>query len=197
MIPFLQSLAIELTARHGSELGEFLIVVPHKRGVTYLRRYFEEAVSDRVLRQPRRREMPRIVTIAEHVEEITGLTRGTRLQLLFALYDTHRALFAPGAPPSAESFEDFRRWGETALSDFNDVDMYDVDADMLFRNLSDYNEIRTDFLSEGQRQVIEKYFGVSDPAGHVGRFWKNFHTGSPVQKRFLTLWEKLAPLYLE
>lgn len=197
MIPFLQSLAIELTARHGSELGEFLIVVPHKRGVTYLRRYFEEAVSDRVLRQPRRREMPRIVTIAEHVEEITGLTRGTRLQLLFALYDTHRALFAPGTPPSAESFEDFRRWGETALSDFNDVDMYDVDADMLFRNLSDYNEIRTDFLSEGQRQVIEKYFGVSDPAGHVGRFWKNFRPGSPVQKRFLTLWEKLAPLYHE
>lgn len=111
MIPFLQSLAIELTARHGSELGEFLIVVPHKRGVTYLRRYFEEAVSDRVLRQPRRGEMPRIVTIAEHVEEITGLTRGTRLQLLFALYDTHRALFAPGTPSFGREFRGIQTLG--------------------------------------------------------------------------------------
>lgn len=197
MIPFLQSLAIELTARHGSELGDFLIVVPHKRGVTYLRRYFEEAVSERLLRQPSRREMPRIITISEHVEEITGLSRGSRLQLLFVLYDSYRALFGQGRPPCAEGFEEFRRWGETALSDFNDVDMYDVDADALFSNLSDYNDIRTDFLSDEQKTVIEKYFGVGDPVGHVRRFWRHFRPDRPVQKRFLSLWEKLAPLYHE
>ena len=50
MIPFLQSVAIELTARQGSDLGHSLIVVPHKRGVTFLRRYFEHALRDRLQR---------------------------------------------------------------------------------------------------------------------------------------------------
>lgn len=195
MIPFLQSVAIELTARYGSDVRKFEIVVPHKRGVTYLRKYFEEAIKDELHREATRRELPRIVTIAEHVEGITGLKHGKRLELLFTLYDTHRSLYEEDKAPTAESFEDFRRWGETALSDFNDVDMYDVDADALFKNLVAHNEIRTDYLTEVQKEVIEKYFGVVNPGGHISRFWGHLNGASEVQREFLNLWEKLGPLY--
>lgn len=197
MIPFLQSVAIELTARYGAELSDFVFVVPHKRGVVYLRRYFERALSDRLLRQPSYKEMPEIITIAEHVGTLSQLKPASRLQLLFLLYDTFRSLYAKTPSPLAEEFEEFRRWGETAVSDFNDVDMYGADADALFRNLSDYNKIGTDFLSDGQKQVIEKYFGVSDPGSHINGFWKHVHKEGQVQNRFMSLWEKLAPLYRE
>lgn len=197
MIPFLQSVAIELTARQGSDLGHSLIVVPHKRGVTFLRRYFENALRDRLQRQPDSREMPRIVTISDHVAEISGLKRAGRLQALFTLYGAYRHVFEKDAPPTANGLEEFRRWGETALSDFNDVDMYDVDADALFRNLADYNDIATDFLTPEQRAVIEKYFGVLHSQENAKRFWRHFDPNKPAQKRFLSLWQKLAPLYRE
>ena len=124
--------------------------------------------------------MPRIVTISDHVAEISGLKRAGRLQALFTLYGAYRHVFEKDAPPTANGLEEFRRWGETALSDFNDVDMYDVDADALFRNLADYNDIATDFLTPEQRAVIEKYFGV-------------LHSQEYAQR----LWQKLAPLYRE
>lgn len=195
MIPFLQSVAVELTARYGPSLKEFLIVLPHKRGALFMRRYFEQALSDRLLHQPHSREMPRIETITDHVGRISGLRKASRLQLLFALYDAHRALYAKGQPPTAEDFEQFRRRGETLVSDFNDVDMYCVDADALFKNLGDYNDIRTDYLNEEQRRVIEQYLGVTEPVAEVERFWKNVRSEREVQHRFLSLWEKLAPLY--
>ena len=197
MIPFLQSVAIELTARQGSDLGHSLIVVPHKRGVTFLRRYFEHALRDRLQRQPDSREMPRIVTISDHVAEISGLKRAGRLQALFTLYGAYRHVFEKDAPPTANGLKEFRSWGETALSDFNDVDMYDVDADALFRNLADYNDIATDFLTPEQRAVIEKYFGVLHSQENAKRFWRHFDPNKPAQKRFLSLWQKLAPLYRE
>lgn len=191
MIPFLKSVAIEVTARWAQALGNFLVVVPHKRGVTYLSKYFEEVLSDRLHRLPVAGEMPRIITIAQFVEQLSGLKKASRLQLLFTLFDAYRNLRSDGDA----DFEKFRRWGETVVSDFNDVDMYDVDPDALFRNLADYNDIQTDYLTDKQRSVIEKYFGISNPGEHVEGFWKNFNKGGEVGKRFLSLWTLLAPLY--
>lgn len=192
MIPFLQSVAVELTARTGATIKDYLIVVPHKRGALFMRRYLEQALSDRLLRQPHRDEMPRIETITDHISRISGLSKASRLQLLFALYAAYRFLYSNGKGATAEEFEQFRRWGETAISDFNDVDMYDADADALFKNLSDYNDIRTDYLTDEQRRVIEQYFGHTNAAEHVKGFWKNFKPDSKVQHEFLTLWQKLA-----
>lgn len=191
MIPFLKSVAIEVSARWASQLGDFLVVVPHKRGVAYMNKYFEEVLADRLRRLPSAAEMPRVITIAQFVERVSGLGKASRLQLLFTLFDAYRGM----KQGKDADFEKFRQWGETVVSDFNDVDMYDVDPEALFRNLADYHEIQTDYLSEEQRRVIEKYFGVSDTAGHVEGFWKHFNKGGEVGKRFLSLWTMLAPLY--
>ncbi|MCM1005874.1 MAG: PD-(D/E)XK nuclease family protein [Prevotella sp.] len=196
MIPFLQSVAIELTARFGGNIRDFIIVMPHKRGVTYMRKYFEQVISDRIGRLPGYGELPKIITISDHTAHISGLKPATRLQLLFSLYSVHHALYAPGEAFTAEDFDNFRSWGETVIADFNDVDMYCVDADALYKNLADINDIATDYLSEEQKKTIEKYFGVSNIGLEVERFWKHLHKQGEMQQHFLSLWEKLAPLYL-
>lgn len=195
-IPFLKSVAMELTARYGNTLHLFTLMLPHKRGVTFMRRYLEEELSARLLRNPRHNELPDIITISELTNRASGLRPGTRLELLFTLYNAYRELFVPtDVPPTAAEFEEFRSWGETVVSDFNDVDMYCVQADDLFRNLSDFNDIRTDFLTDEQKLIIEQYFGVTDPGSHITGFWRHCHRSSDTQKRFLSLWERLAPLY--
>lgn len=193
MIPFLKRVAIEVAAARAPRLGRFWVVVPHKRGVTYMCKYFEEVMADRLMRLPNAGELPEILTISEFVERMSGLKRASRLQLLFTLFDAYRRL---GKGETAD-FEKFRLWGETVVSDFNDVDMYEADPHALYRNLADYNDIETDYLTEEQRRVIEKYFGVERPGEHVAGFWKHFNNGGEIERRFLSLWTMLAPLYEE
>ena len=214
MIPFLQSVANEIVARYGARVADFLIVLPHKRGVTYMRQYFDKALrdfyrgradmskygdNDKLLEDDLARYvrgvMPHVTSISQHVERISKLKKASHMQLLFTLYSTYRELYCKGIPASADEFEAFRRWGETIISDFNDVDMYDVDADALFRNLADFNDIATDYLTKQQKKVISKYFGVENPGEAVERFWKNFHRQGAMQQEFISLWEKLTPLY--
>ncbi|MCM1319444.1 MAG: PD-(D/E)XK nuclease family protein [Muribaculaceae bacterium] len=214
MIPFLQSVASELVARNGAGVEDFVIVLPHKRGVTYMQKFFLEALKDfyrgradksrygdntQLLEDELERyahsRLPNVVSIAQHVERISKLKKAGHLQLLFTLYTTYRVLYGHGQPATAEEFEAFRRWGEIIVSDFNDVDMYDVDADSLFKNLADFNDIATEYLTEEQQKVISKYFGVEQPGMEVQRFWKHIHKEGQMQQEFLSLWEKLAPLY--
>ena len=93
-------------------------------------------------------------------------------------------------------FDSFRTWGETVLSDFSEVDQYMADPDEIFKNVKDYREIATTFLTEEQRKVMAEYFGRND-TGDPSKFWKNFDGGdgdlSEVKRRFLYLWRIMAP----
>ena len=73
------------------------------------------------------------------------------------------------------------------LSDFDQVDKYLIDADMLFSNISDLKVLESDFsyLSEEQRKIIS-------------RFWKSFGLEgefSPEKEQFVRIWNTLAPIY--
>lgn len=186
MTPFLQAVATELVARHRAELPGFIVVLPHKRGATYLSKH----LSDRLEGAPG----PQIMTIAQFIARYSGLQGASRLELLFTLFDVYRHLH-PQPLPSEGAFEEFRTWGETVISDFNEVDMYDVHPEQIFRNMAGYNRIATDFLTPAQKEVIGRYFGITNPDTHIERFWKHLRPGRAAQDRFLNLWDSLLPLY--
>ena len=189
MIPFLRSVAQEIISRRGADLSDTIFVLPGKRAGMFLQRHIEEIIERQYSRRSSRKERPLIMTFAEFIEKIDGRRTGSRLELLFSLFATWRELTEADA-----DFEQFRTWAETVLSDFDEIDQYDVDAQGLFRNITTHNEISTDYLNDDQRRVIREYFGAERPE-RPGSFWRHFNPRSELSGKFMELWQQLAPLY--
>lgn len=73
-----------------------------------------------------------------------------------------------------------------------------MDAHELFKNIRDYRNISSNFLTEEQLEVIERYFGFRPDSGDIEGFWKkvdsNFES-SELKERFVELWRLLPELY--
>lgn len=195
MIPFLKSIAKAYASRY-PDISEFCFLFPNKRSGTFFLKYLKEECGLHLMLSPE------VKTISQFVEELSGRTVASRIDQLFLLFESYRELMGMPADGSDKDdgvdFDSFRSWGETVLSDFSEIDQYLVDADEIFKNVKDYREISSNFLTEEQKRVMVEYFGRND-YGDPSRFWKNFDDPeenlSEVKRRFLHLWRVMAPLY--
>lgn len=194
---FLKSVAKFYTDKYiDKDISRLTFVLPNKRSGTFLLRYFREASFGRPV------IAPEILSISDFVARNVSSVPDSRLDLLFRLYSCYVNL--PGAD-SELSFEKFSSWGETLLNDFNEVDMQMANAEELFKNVSDLNSIRSDFLTDEQKEVMVEYFGANPSAfeDNLKRFWKSFGDDSKddegsdpgVRKKFKALWQLMYPLY--
>lgn len=194
-IPFLQSLAQSFADRY-ADLSGHLFIFPNRRAGTFFLKNLRNCIGGKTVL------LPRVTTMTDFVEEMCGGVVAGRIELLFVLYDAYVALLRERDVKTIPEFDSFRRWGETALSDFNEVDMHDANADEIFKNVKDVKEISSNFLTEEQMKVMEEFFGQSvDPHEAAEGFWRNFEKGSEDEKasklknRFLLIWQVLGPLY--
>ncbi|MDE5886011.1 MAG: PD-(D/E)XK nuclease family protein, partial [Muribaculaceae bacterium] len=179
-----------------SDLSEFCFLFPNKRSGTFFLKYLKEESEKHVMLSPH------ITTITDFVGKLSGRVVAGRLDLLFMLYGAYNELSGGGAGELDESdsveFDSFRGWGETVLSDFSEADQYMVNTAELFKNVKDYREISSNFLTKDQKRVLEEYFGRTE-VGDSSKFWKNFDKEdeelSNAKRRFLHLWRIMAPLY--
>lgn len=200
MKAFLKVIAENYASRY-PDLSSFRFVFPSKRSGTFFRKYLAESIGGRSM------IAPDITTVSDLAEELSGRIVDSRVDLLLTLYDAYCDLQRrDGIDDSAlTSFDSFRPWGDVVLSDFNDIDLYCADASEVFKNVRDFREIETDFLSDEQREVMEEYFGVPAYREGFDSFWRAYdyeadgddkrHT--EVKQRFLRLWQTLGPLYEE
>ena len=144
-------------------------------------------------------DLPHILTISEFMGQIARKTEAGRIDQIFTLYNAYLEVIEEKSDyyRKETEFEAFRGWGELLLSDFNTVDLYMADPSEIFKNVKDYREIATDYLSEDQKEVMKEYFGIEGDTDH-GKFWKNFEKEtelSNLKKEFLNLWQILFPLH--
>lgn len=188
---FLDAVAARYADRY-SDLHKFLFVFPNKRSCTFFREALNRTAAGRELR------LPRTESISEFITALSGRRSATKTELLFILYDAYRSMAGHDV-----DFDRFRSWGEVVIGDYSDVDMYGADADKLFKNVRDWREIKTDYLTDEQRGVMREYFGMeSEAAETTSRFWEHYRPvdgaeGYDTKNRFMHLWESLAPLYHE
>ncbi|MDE7407463.1 MAG: hypothetical protein K2M76_03490, partial [Muribaculaceae bacterium] len=113
--------------------------------------------------------------------------------------------------PLPIDFDRFLFWGDMLLADFNDVDMYLADAAQLFKNVKNYKEIGSNYLTPEQMDIIRRYWGedafksgstidldnADDGVEHG--FWKHVAGCGddyvPAHK-FVKLWEIMMELYV-
>lgn len=187
--PFLQAVA-RAYASQFPDLSEFCFVFPNKRAGTFFLKYLREEQQTMAL-------SPEVTAITDFVARLADHDVASRIDLLFRLYNIYRNSDASEGEDrrSFADFDAFRNWGETLLSDFSEVDQYRVDADALFKNVRDFKDIASSFLTDEQLEIMERYFGYAPGRKEVENFWKHMEPESETKERFLKLWQQMAPLY--
>ena len=173
MESFIAQVAASLYGKYGDELSSLYLLFPSRRA----RLFFADALSKLSLRPL---WQPHYVSIDELMEEISGLRTGDPVRLVTELYKIYSSYHE-------ETFDSFYFWGEMLLSDFDQVDKYLIDADMLFSNISDLKVLESDFTYLSQEQIRI-----------ISRFWKSFGMEgefSPEKQQFVQIWRTLAPIY--
>lgn len=175
MQKFLQSVAADLWQRYGARVGELRILMPNTRT-----RVFLVDELSRLATQPI--WAPEYLSIDSLMVSLAGLERVDQIGAITELYSIYAQYH------HEESFDSFYRWGEVLLGDFDAVDKYLIDAQMLFSNIADLKEIEASpesYMSPEQLQM-------------VGRFWREMNSSqkeSPHKQRFLSIWRTLLPVY--
>lgn len=216
MQPFLKSVAEAYSSRY-SDLSELCFIFPNKRSEKFFMNYLSDSLGKISL-------APMATTITDFVTLLSGREVDSRLDLIFRLHRCYSRLCGekgddipmplvsdsrPGKEGEKASdtdnpvaFDKFRSWGEAVLSDFNEIDMQMVDHKEIFKNLKDFKEISSNFITPEQRAVMQDYFGYTGPDPVSDEFWKDFgpdfsdeNDTRQLKRKFFYLWQVLAPLY--
>ena len=171
---FLHRLAKAFYTEHKADIRKFTFVFPNRRAGLFFRKYLMEFIEKPIF-------SPEIITVNDCFFNASTRKAADRTAELFRLYRIYKEI-----SQTDESFDAFVFWGEMLLSDFNDVDKYEVDAPNLFRNVTGLKEIdwSKEYLSDEQRNAIEQ-------------FWNHFlpDIKSATKKEFIAIWKVLLPLY--
>ncbi|MCM1292715.1 MAG: PD-(D/E)XK nuclease family protein [Bacteroides sp.] len=186
MTPFLQQVAGIYAEKEAENLDRYCFVFPNKRSALFFTHYLHKELKDKAI------FLPKVTNITDFITTFSDLKEANRYSQLFAIFDEYRKF--PGVDAD---FDRFVFWGEMLMSDFNDVDRYMVDADMLFRNVKNLREISSNFLTDEQLELIRRFWGEERTRETIDRFWNHLeHEGNKRQyKKFVQLWEILDPLY--
>ncbi|MDD3108393.1 MAG: PD-(D/E)XK nuclease family protein [Alistipes sp.] len=170
---FLAEVASQLYRRYGDAITDRQIVFPNRRAQLF----FCEALCEQLHRPL---WQPAFPSIGELMERIAGVRTSDRIKLITELYKVYSEFHT-------ENFDSFYFWGEMLLSDFDQIDKYQIEADKLFANVLDLKELEQDlsYLTPEQVEIIL-------------RFWRNFGIGenfSEEQRHFLKIGNSLSAIY--
>lgn len=169
---FLEEVAADLYARYGEGLSERAVLFPSRRA----RLFFVDALAH-IAGRPM--WQPGWTTIDDLMTEISGLHAGDRVRLITELYKVYSEYHD-------EPFDKFYFWGDMLLTDFDTIDKYLIDAQMLFRNISEIKEIEADisYLTPAQLRILAFWSSLGEEADL-----------SEEKRRFLAIWRTLGPVY--
>lgn len=180
MEKFLERVVADLWARYGENVGELKVILPNVR----TRVFFVDALA-KVASRPV--FSPEFVSIDTLMTNLSGLERVDPIVAITELYQIYTG-YGPEEEEKRETFDSFYHWGEVLLNDYDSVDKYLINADMLFSNIADLKEVDA---------AMEEYL-TKDQIEIVRRFWREFdatHRTSFHKEEFLTVWRRLLPVY--
>ncbi|MFI3288083.1 MAG: PD-(D/E)XK nuclease family protein [Rikenellaceae bacterium] len=178
MNSFLEDVAKSLLNKYGDELAKVDVVFASRRAYIY----FRDALAKLSSLKPNLYTIDRwILSFKEEQEHV----KTHKAILIAKLYDIYLK-----DNPEAETFEGFYTFGELLLSDFDMLDRYMVDTQMLYNNFADFKEL--DYLLQKEDEAYNLSL----------EFWENFKkrrgeniNSTATEETFYTLWSKLHNIY--
>ncbi|MEG0499634.1 MAG: PD-(D/E)XK nuclease family protein, partial [Rikenellaceae bacterium] len=172
---FIGECAAYLYYKYGTEISNVKIVLPSKRASLFFNLALSRLIGNKPVWQPK------FYSLDQIFRELSGLAVAERLKLLVVLYNVYSKYHK-------ESFDQFYYWGDMLLNDFEAVDNYMVNAQLLFENSADIKdiELRFDYMPEEDVEEIR-------------RFWRHFGEtrNSEEKEYFFNIWKTLYPIYTE
>ena len=173
MKSFLNHIAEDLYRRFDGRFEKVTVLFPNKRASLFFNQHLLDIAGKPLW-------APQYMTISELFQSLSTLTVADPIQLVSMLYQAYRQT---GDGTEQETLDQFWSWGELMLSDFDDIDSNMVDAQKLFTNISNLEDLtHTDYLTPEQMDAIR-------------RFFPNFHETTELKERFLSVWKRLLPTY--
>lgn len=181
MKPFLHTLAEKLYKEH-PQLDEMTLVFPNRRAALYFRKYVTQLLDKPAF-------APRLITIEEFIAGFSSLKVPDKLELVHRLYKSYYEVLKKSdlGGGGVESFDQFYFWGDMLVRDFDEVDKYMVNAELLFKDLSNQKELDSsfDFLTDEQLEFLKNFWGGFDE-----KSGKN-------KEKFLQVWKQLPEVHGE
>ncbi len=208
MESFLHSIAHTYLEHESENIADYCFIFPNKRCGVFFHHEFSKAAKELGINTPH----PATTTISSFIESVVSSKSAERLELIFVLYQAYQQVIyrhcgsTPNAQEIAETidFNKFQRWADMILGDFNDVDMYLVDAAELFPNLERYREISANYLSPEIIEEIKRHWRTDQLPEFHDTFWNHIiHESSDSEDNeqqgsalsFFKLWRIMSELY--
>lgn len=174
---FLQDLAEKLLKEH-PQLDEMTLVFPNRRAALYFRKYLSLLLDKPAF-------APKLITIEEFIAGFSSLKVPDKLELVHRLYKSYYEVLRKSSPVEEEPFDQFYFWGDMLVRDFDEVDKYMVNAELLFKDLSNQKELDSsfDFFSAEQIEFLKNFWGSFDE-----------HSGNS-KKKFIQVWRQLPEVH--
>ena len=144
--PFLEHIAQQILDK--GDTDRLTVVLPSKRAIVFLKHFLSKCISKPIW-------LPKIYSIEDFITELSGLQTIDNLSLQFRLYK----IFDANRPDyNNDNFDQFLKWSQTILYDFNEMDRYLVDPKALLTNLRDIKELEQWSLNSAELTPFqEKY----------------------------------------
>ena len=144
---FLDQIAAAILQDYSDQLNNVVIILPNKRARVFLINAFQKQTQGTFF-------APKIISIEDFVQDISGLQSMDSIEQLFAFYEVY-CLLNPDQP---EPFETFANWAKTLIQDFNEIDRYLLDPDKILKYLENIKEIEHWSVTvEKHTDLIEKH----------------------------------------
>lgn len=171
------------------ELSDCVFIFPNQRSALFFKHYIHKRMTEKFAL------MPRFITFSQFASYTSGVPETSKLELLFILYKTYVEV-AKSCGAEVQSFDRFIFWGDMILNDFDVIDSSLADAEKVYKNLKDLKEISADYLTDEQKEVIERIWGPTLYTQHLENFWH--HMGEKEMAcRFVAWWEILGRVYVK
>jgi len=148
--------------RNNQDTGEVIYILPSKRAGVFLKKILSKSISKTIL-------APKIYSIEDFIEEVSGLVTANTTCQLFELYNAYLSV----GTYEKESFDSFLKWGQILLQDFNEIDRYLVDASTLYQNVAAIQEVNHWSLNPEKSEMIENYLHFWR---HLEGIYNNFNS---------------------
>ncbi len=132
MKPFLEKIADRLLGKFPESMEGVAVVLPSKRAVVFLKHYLSQKITKPIF-------LPEFYSIEEFTEQLSGLQVLDNISLQFKLYQS----YIKHPPKKTDSFDDFLKWSNVLLHDFNEIDRSLVDAKSIYSNLTNVKELES------------------------------------------------------